>query len=132
MQGVNLVQDGLPVLEVGLLLGGIDEGELRGNAVRMVWVLSAALGFAPGVFGVVEVAQAEVFSGGPGVCWLGGLLGGAYSGSQKQKSCQRESCIGHPAILRTRRGSAKSGARSVMLIPAYASEYVKEFLCVLA
>jgi hypothetical protein len=63
VQGVNLVEDGLPVLEVGLLLGGVDEGELGGNAVGMVWILRAALGFAPGVFGVVDGAQAEVFSG---------------------------------------------------------------------
>ena len=64
MQGVNLVEDGLPVLEVGLLFGGIDEGEFGGNAVGVVWVPGAALRFAPGVFGVVDRTQAEVFGGG--------------------------------------------------------------------
>jgi len=70
--------------EVGLLLGGVDEGELGGNAVGMVFVLGAALRFAPRVFRVVDSAQARVFHGRPGY-WFWRLLGGACD--RKQDSC---------------------------------------------
>jgi hypothetical protein len=63
---------------------------------------------------------------------VGSLLRAGHTGVEQQQACQRESCDCHPAILRTRAGCAKSSPRSVILIPACASEYAKEFLCVLA
>ncbi len=63
MQGIDLVEDRLPMLEVRLLLGGVDEGEFRRDAAGVVRISCAALGFAPRVFRVVDSAQAEVFGG---------------------------------------------------------------------
>jgi hypothetical protein len=56
VESVDLVEDSLPMREVGLLLDGVDERKQGGNAVGVVWVFGAALGFAPGVFCVVDGA----------------------------------------------------------------------------
>jgi len=106
VESVDLVEDGLPVREVGLLLGGVDEGELGGNAVGVVWVFGAALGFTPGVFGSVEAAQADVFRGRPGR-WRGSLLRAGHERAEQQQACQRESCVRHSAILRSHLTYAK-------------------------
>ena len=81
--------------EIRLLLGGVDDGKLGRDTVGMVGVLGSALRSTPGIFGVVDGAQTEVFGG-----WLGGgMLRKPCNGREKQKGCQREVCVCHAAIL---------------------------------
>jgi len=93
-----LAEHALPVRQFGLLVRSIDKGKLTWNAVRVVGVFSAALGSAPGVFGVVDRAQLDVFAGGF-CCRNGRLLRPSGSGRENEQGCERESCMGHAAIL---------------------------------
>jgi len=66
------------------------------DAVGVVGVSGAALGFAPGVFGGVDVAEVRVFGGE-----VGGGLGLRDCGGEEEDGCQRGSCDCHGVDLRT-------------------------------